>query len=250
MLSFFLTFDQQCLKILRTNMAIILSIETSTLTSSIALHDQGALVASLDLHIDKSHSEYLTPSIKYLMDASGINMSSLDAVAISKGPGSYTGLRIGTSTAKGICYALDAKLIAVNTLEALAFGMSKFYQENTLLCPMIDARRMEVYCTVIRNDMTIVEKTQAKIIDESSFANLLDQNVMVFFGNGASKCKTALEHSKKAEFVDDIHPSAENVGALAWKSFQENRFEDVAYFEPFYLKDFIAKNHQLKNWFE
>ena len=142
-------------------MALILSIETSTLTSSIALHDQGTLISALDLHIDKSHSEYLTPSVKYLLESSGIKLNSLDAVAISKGPGSYTGLRIGTSTAKGICYAFDAKLIAINTLEAMAFGMSKFYKDSTLLCPMLDARRMEVYCTVCRVDMSIIEKTQA-----------------------------------------------------------------------------------------
>ena len=162
-------------------MSLILSIETSTLTSSIALHDKGILISALDLHIDKSHSEYLTPSIKYLLESSGIKMSALDAVAISKGPGSYTGLRIGTSTAKGICYALDSKLIAINTLEAMAFGMSKFYKDNTLLCPMLDARRMEVYCTVSRTDMSIIEKTQAKIIDESSYENLLAKNEMVFF---------------------------------------------------------------------
>ena len=222
-------------------MAIILSIETSTQTSSIAVHNRGVLVSSLHVHIEKSHSEYLTPSIKYLLETSGIEMNSLDAIAISKGPGSYTGLRIGTSTAKGICYALDSKLIAVNTLEAMAFGMSKFYGENTLLCPMIDARRMEVYCMVSKKDLTIVEQTNAKIIDQSSFEKLLSKNEMVFFGNGSLKCKTMLGNNKNASFIDDIHPSAENIGALAWQSYQKNQFEDTAYFEPFYLKDFIAK---------
>lgn len=227
-------------------MGFILSIETSTLTSSIALHNNGNLISSLNIHIEKSHSEYLTPSIKYLLETSGIDIKELDAVAISKGPGSYTGLRIGTSTAKGICYALDIKLIAVNTLEAMAYGMSKFYSKNTLLCPMLDARRMEVYCLVSKLDLTILTETEAKIIDESSFSNLLSGNEMVFFGNGAAKCRTVLEKIENAIFVEDINPSAVNVGELAWRSYEKEEFENVAYFEPFYLKDFIAKKPSAK----
>jgi tRNA threonylcarbamoyladenosine biosynthesis protein TsaB len=173
-------------------------------------------------------------------------MNSLDAVAISKGPGSYTGLRIGTSTAKGICYAIGAKLIAINTLKAMAFGISKFYKDTTLLCPMLDARRMEVYCLVCRNDMSSIEKTQAKIIDQSSFENLLAKHEMVFFGNGAPKCKPLLQKSPNATFIDGIYTSAANIGDLAWRSFQNDQFEDVAYFEPFYLKDFVAKKPSAK----
>ncbi len=222
-------------------MAIILSIETSTKTSSIALHEAGQLMSSQHIHVDKSHSEYLTPSIKNLIDTSGLTMKSIDAVAISKGPGSYTGLRIGTSTAKGICYALDARLIGVNTLEAMAYGMAKFMDSETLLCPMIDARRMEVYCLVAKNDLEIHEPTQAKVIDETSFSNFLADHKIAFFGNGAMKCEEVLGHGKNALFIGGIDPSAEHVGALAWQKFSKGEFEDTAYFEPFYLKDFIAK---------
>jgi tRNA threonylcarbamoyladenosine biosynthesis protein TsaB len=136
-------------------MAIILSIETSTPTSSIAIHDAGNLVSSQSIHKSKSHSEYLVPSIKYLCETSGIEINEIGAVAISKGPGSYTGLRIGTSTAKGLCYGLEAKLIAVNTLEAMAYGMRKYFAEETMLCPMLDARRMEVYCLVMGSDFSL-----------------------------------------------------------------------------------------------
>lgn len=222
-------------------MATILSIETSTKTSSIALHENGGLVSSQHIHVDKSHSEYLTLSIKNLIDTSGLTMKSIDAVAVSKGPGSYTGLRIGTSTAKGICYALDAKLIGINTLEAMAFGMAKFMDSETFLCPMIDARRMEVYCLVANHDLETLEPTQAKIIDETSFSEYLSERKVVFFGNGAMKCKEVLGHGKNALFIDGIDPSAEHVGELALRKYSKNEFEDTAYFEPFYLKDFIAK---------
>jgi len=227
-------------------MALILSIETSTKTSSIAIHDRGILVSSLNIHLEKSHSEYLTPSIKNLLASSGLKTNSIDAVAISKGPGSYTGLRIGTSTAKGICYALGAKLIAINSLEAMAFGVSKFQYDDVLLCPMIDARRMEVYCLVTDLDMALIESTKAKIIEGSSFSNLLSAKKVIFFGNGSSKCKPILNHSENAIFINGIDPSAENIGELAWKSYKDNLFEDVAYFEPYYLKDFIAKKPSTK----
>ena len=222
-------------------MALILSIETSTLTSSIAIHEDGCLISSQNIHIDKSHSEYLTLSIKYLFETSGLQLKDIDAVAISKGPGSYTGLRIGTSTAKGICYALDTKLIAINSLESMAYGMAKYQPKEALLCPMIDARRMEVYCLIAKNNMSIIEKTQAKIIDESSFANLLSGNKIIFFGNGAIKCKPVLDYTENAIFIEDIVPSAEHIGILASQAYQNEAFENLAYFEPYYLKDFIAK---------
>lgn len=222
-------------------MAIILSIETSTATSSIAIHENGQLISSQSIMLEKSHSEYLAPSIKYLFETCGLKMKSIEAVAISMGPGSYTGLRIGTSSAKGICYALDAKLIAINSLHAMASGMAKYQFEKVLLCPMIDARRMEVYCLVEKVDGTAVENTQAKIIDESSFADLLKKNRIIFFGDGAAKCQSALNKSGNAIFIEGIEPSAVDVGRLAWQAFQQNKFEDLAYFEPFYLKDYIAK---------
>jgi tRNA threonylcarbamoyladenosine biosynthesis protein TsaB len=227
-------------------MAIILSIETSTPTSSIAIHDAGKLISSQHIHVDKSHAEYLTLSVKNLLDTSGLSIQKVDAVAVSKGPGSYTGLRIGTSTAKGICYALGAKLIAVNTLEAMAYGMAKYQQKSVLLCPMIDARRMEVYCLIATTDGQIIEKTQAKIIDTDEFSELITDNEIVFFGNGAHKCKSVFGNNKNAVFVNDIFPSAADVGALGWQAYQKNQFEDTAYFEPFYLKEFIAKKPSTK----
>ena len=222
-------------------MAIILSIETSTKTSSIAIHEDGILISSQHIHVEKSHSEYLAPSIKYLVETSGLQMNSIDAVAVSKGPGSYTGLRIGTSTAKGLCYALDAKLIGINTLEAMVYGIKKYQFGDALFCPMIDARRMEVYCLIAKNDLSMVEPTQAKVIDEASFSDILAENEIVFFGNGAMKCASSLGNSENAIFIEDVDPSAEHVGALAWGAYVQNQFENVAYFEPFYLKDFIAK---------
>ena len=227
-------------------MALILSIETSTKTSSIAIHEKGELIASQHIHIDKSHSEYLTLSIKYLFETSGFNLNDLEAVAISKGPGSYTGLRIGTSSAKGICYALDIKLIGINTLEAMALGISPHYSDKVILCPMIDARRMEVYCLLNRPDMSNIEETQSKIIDKHSFENYLMKHKVVFFGNGAGKCREVIQHPN-AIFIEDIHPSSEHIGSLAWQAFQNQKFENLAYFEPFYLKDFIAKKPSAKN---
>ena len=204
------------------------------------------LLSSLDLHQEKSHSVHLVSSIKYLLESCGIENKEIDAVAISKGPGSYTGLRIGTSTAKGICYAVDAKLIAINTLESMAFGASLSQHEKVLLCPMIDARRMEVYCLLADTEFTIISGTEAKIIEKNSFAEQLENKKILFFGDGAKKCKKVLGGAKNAVFLEGIHPSAIHTGTLAWKAFNNNQFEDLAYFEPFYLKDFIAKKPSAK----
>lgn len=222
-------------------MAILLSIDTSTVASSVALHENGVLLACQEIHLLKSHSEYLVPSIKHLYEVCGVDLATTAAVAVAKGPGSYTGLRIGTATAKGLCYGLDARLIAVNTLEAMAYGVSRFYGDGILLCPMIDARRMEVYCLVADSGLNIIEPTRAVVVDENSFSNLLAVQKIVFFGNGAHKCKPALMAHNNAVFVDDIHPSARYIGELAWRAYQEQKFEDLSTFEPFYLKDFIAK---------
>jgi len=222
-------------------MAIILSIETSTITSSIAIHEDGDLLASQHIHLIKSHSEYLVPTINHLLEVCSIKTREIQAIAVSKGPGSYTGLRIGTATAKGLCFGLDAKLIAINTLEAMAFGIVGFFQEDILLCPMIDARRMEVYCMVLGKELNILQSTKALIIDEYSFTEYLSSQRMFFFGNGAAKCKESLRHQPNALFMDGIHPNAEHIGTLAWRQFKRQNFEDIATFEPYYLKDFIAK---------
>jgi len=222
-------------------MAFILSIETSTPVSSIAIHSSGELLAQQSIHINKSHAQYLVPSIKNLCEMCGVRQSDIKGVAVSEGPGSYTGLRIGTSSAKGLCYALDIPLMAINTLEAMAAGIAPFIEEDVLLCPMLDARRMEVYCLIADCAGAVVQQTKAEIIDSDSFNDHLDKSKMIFFGNGAQKCKPVLEHHQNAIFIDDVYPSAVQIGKLAWVKFQAQQFEDLAYFEPYYLKDFIAK---------
>lgn len=217
---------------------MILSIETSTKVCSVALHHELTLLGSAELHVDQSHSEQLAILIQNILKTTGQKTTDLNAVAISAGPGSYTGLRIGTSTAKGLCYALEIPLIAINTLAAMAYAMSRFYT-NSLICPMIDARRMEVYCQVFDAEMNEIEPTEAKVIDESSFSALLEDNSMVFFGNGAAKCEPVISH-KNTHFVNDVYPSAIPLGELAGKKYTAREFEDMAYFEPYYLKEYKA----------
>ena len=217
---------------------MILSIETATKVCSVAIHDKGELVASAELHRANSHSEQLSLLIRDLMERAAIQQKDLTAIAISSGPGSYTGLRIGTSTAKGLCYALDIPLIAVDTLYAMAKTVSN-YRQDTILCPMIDARRMEVYCQLRDAQLGIIQDTEAKIIDEYSFKDLLDTRVITFFGNGAQKCEEVITHSN-ARFLKNVTPSAISIGEIAWKDFESGKFEDVAYFEPHYLKEFQA----------
>lgn len=227
-------------------MSLILSIETATSVCSVALHNEGALLAEQTLYIEQSHSGLLAPSIKSLLSYCSLVMNDIEAVAVSKGPGSYTGLRIGVSTAKGICDAIDKPLIAINTLEAMAFGVSKYVNtENSLLCPMIDARRMEVYYLLTDINQNIVKPTEPLIVDSSSFSAYLKSNNIVFFGNGSDKCKTVIKHPN-ASFINNIRPSAAAVGFLAYKSFEKKEFEDVAYFDPFYLKDFRVTKPKAK----
>lgn len=219
---------------------IILSIETATPVCSVALHIQGNLVASYELHTERSHSDQLTSIIEQVCKQSNILLSDVSAVALSKGPGSYTGLRIGVATAKGLCFALDKPLIAINTLEAMVWQINSFFDKDTLFCPMIDARRMEVYCLVADAYGKILEETQAKIIDNQSFDNILSQKKVVFFGNGAMKCRTVIQH-ENAIFIEGLYPVAKTVGLLASKRYTQKAFEDLIYFEPFYLKDFVGK---------
>lgn len=220
-------------------MTNILSIETSTTVCSVALHSEGDLRSFSQYFIEKSHSSILTPLISETVSHSGLQMPDLSAVAISEGPGSYTGLRIGTSTAKGICFGLDIPLIAINTLLAMAAGVSKTVVDDSLLCPMLDARRMEVYSLVSDRDLNLVRKVEPQIIDENSFSEYLESNKVTFFGNGSDKCKTVI-HSENARFIDDINPSAKEIGTLACAKFENQDFVDLAKFEPFYLKAFRA----------
>lgn len=219
-------------------MALILSLETATKSCSVVLAKDGRLLAFEEEVSDKySHSEQLTVFIERLLNAQNISITDLDAIAVSKGPGSYTGLRIGVSTAKGLCYALNKPLISVNTLRAMADGMLEEYPDM-IYCPMIDARRMEVYCCLFKNREQQCE-ISAKVIDETSFCRVLEQEKVLFFGDGADKCEETITHPN-ATFIPNIYPSAKNMVRLAEEAFQQNTFEDVAYFEPYYLKDFVA----------
>lgn len=230
-------------------MPIILSIETSTKACSAAVHQDGKLLSVSELYNEKSSSGMLTTLISHVIKTANLTFQDLDAIAVAKGPGSYTGLRIGVSTAKGLCFTLERPLIAINTLEAMAYQLSTLnFQLPTLLCPMLDARRMEVYCSIFNSDdLEIIEPTQAKIIDETSFADLLSTHKIMFFGDGAEKCRAVLSENPNAIFLEKtIFPSAKNIGFLATKAFEKEQFESVADFEPFYLKEFVGTTPKKK----
>ena len=228
-------------------MALILNIETSTRVCSVALSENDKLLAKKVSYETNSHSAYLTVFIEQLFKNIKLKISDIDAVAISKGPGSYTGLRIGVSTAKGIAYGINKPLISVSTLELMSFGVTNNLEKyniapsekNILFCPMIDARRMEVYTAVFDINNKQVTDISAKIIDENSYSNLLKNNKIVFFGDGANKCKDIINNDNTV-FINDINPLAENMIKLSSKAFAENNIENTAYFEPYYLKDFMA----------
>jgi len=223
---------------------MILQIETATASCSVALANEGEVLALKQLAGRNVHAEMITLFIDEVITSAGIKFENLDAVAVSSGPGSYTGLRIGVSTAKGLCYALGKPLIAVETLEAMASGLAnrQGYREDSsiLLCPMIDARRMEVYTAVFKADGGRVRPTAAEIIDEHSFADLLQDTKILFFGDGAEKCRETLGKNHNAFFLPDFVNSAADLTKKAFEKFSRKEFEDVAYFEPYYLKDFIA----------
>lgn len=221
-------------------MPVILSLETSTDVCSVALHDGKQLLAQAELHEAQAHAAMLSPLIDAIRRDAGISMKEIKAVAVTEGPGSYTGLRIGTSTAKGICYALDIPLIAVGTLELLAFQGNLQNPLNALLCPMIDARRMEVYCLVADHHMKILQPVSATVIDESSFAELLKDGKVLFFGNGSRKCREVIRHPN-AFFLEGIYPRATVLGLMAEEKHRAGMFEDLVQFKPFYLKEFVAK---------
>ena len=222
-------------------MALLLLIETSTTACSVALAQDGKLIAEKELNEGYSHAENLSLFCQDVLAVTGHSFSQLNGIVVSKGPGSYTGLRIGVSTAKGFCYALSIPLLSIPTLQHMANALAKKSGEKeALYCPMLDARRMEVYCAIYNSDGLEIEATAAKIIDEHSFSDLLKNQPILFFGDGAAKCKTLLESNKNARFVDGVFPSAKSMIELAEEKFQRKEFENTAYFEPYYLKDFIA----------
>lgn len=226
-------------------MALLLSIETSTAVCSVALSENGKLIALKETKEGMKHASQLTVFIEAILKENNNKVVDLDAVVISKGPGSYTGLRIGVSTAKGLCYGAKIPLIAINTLEAMSVPIAaKISSElkdssSAWYCPMIDARRMEVFTAFFDKENNLQKETSADIIDQDSYAKVLAEREIVFFGDGSAKCKEVLTH-KNAIFIDDITPSAANMICIADAKFHKAEFEDVAYFEPFYLKDFVA----------
>ncbi len=234
---------------------MILSLETSTPVCSVALHQEGKVISYAEIFIAHAHSDNLSVMIKNVLEQGKCKMTDLQAVAISKGPGSYTGLRIGTSAATGLCFALDIPLIAINTLKALAAQMqNKIYgliqDENALLCPLLDARRAEVYRAIFDKNLNEILPTEAKVIEKDTFEELLVKQKVVFFGNGAEKTKDLITQNERAIFVPNIENSSLGMGKLAFEKFQNKDFEDLAYFEPFYLKDFIAIKPRKDKYFK
>ncbi|MFD0940953.1 tRNA (adenosine(37)-N6)-threonylcarbamoyltransferase complex dimerization subunit type 1 TsaB [Pedobacter boryungensis] len=228
-------------------MPTILQIETATQVCSVALAVDGETIALKEEKAQNIHASSLTLFIDEVMNIAKLKYADLDAIAVSKGPGSYTGLRIGVSTAKGLCFALDKPLIGVNTLQMMANGyLSQHPNYGGLVCPMIDARRMEVFTAVYTNKLHEVVSVNAKIIDDKSFVLELDNNYITFIGDGAAKCETMLD-SQNAHFSTVNFNSAANMSNLAYSAFQNENFEDVAYFEPFYLKDFVFTTSKNKS---
>ncbi len=219
-------------------MGIILNIETATKNCSVSVSNNGEILSLKELNEGKfSHAEKLHSFILEVIEDAGLTMQDLDAISVSKGPGSYTGLRIGVSAAKGLCYALDKPLISVPTLQILALQVP--LEKNELVIPLLDARRMEVYSGVFDHDYKQIRHTEAEIIDEASFKVFLGEGIVYFAGDGAEKCKEHIRHLN-ARFINNIYPSAREMAIIASEKYKADDFEDVAYFEPFYLKDFVA----------
>lgn len=223
-------------------MSCILNIETSTNVCSVALSQDGVCLYE-DVNMEgPSHAQVLAGYVKNAVSFADSHAIPIDAIAISKGPGSYTGLRIGVSEAKGVAYGRDAKLLSVPTLKLLTVPILLGHEEqpeDALLCPMIDARRMEVYCALYDRALNEVVQTQALVIDSDSFKDYLDKQPIYFMGNGADKCVETIQHPN-AHFIKNIVPRAKNMIPLAEMAMAKEQFEDVAYFEPFYLKEFVA----------
>ncbi len=223
-------------------MSCILNIDTSTEVCSVAVSNEAELIFNQEDHSGPNHAERLGVFVDEALSFIDNHAIPLDAVAVSCGPGSYTGLRIGTSMAKGICYGRGVKLIAVPTLELLCVPvlLEERVSEDALLCPMLDARRMEVYAQVFDRSLREQRPIQADVVTADTYKEFLDRGPVYFFGPGAAKCMPTISHPN-AHLIEDVEPLAKNMFPLAEKRIAQERFEDVAYFVPFYLKDFVAK---------
>ena len=221
-------------------MARILCIETSGLTCSAAIcDDKGNVISDTIISDTGEHAKLLTTAISNVANNANTPISELSAIAVSCGPGSYTGLRIGVSTAKGICYAQNLPLIAIPTLQIIATSIFEHQKDASIAGPMIDARRMEVYCAAYDRELTEIIPTQAKIIDENSFSDLRNKKNIHIAGSGAKKCLSTLGNNN-ISFIDDILPQAKEMSKLAALKFENKEFVDVAYYEPYYLKEYVA----------
>ena len=232
---------------------MILCLETSTAVCSVALVENGNVIALRESLDGQNHAEKITIFIDEVMKEAGLAYKDLDAVATSMGPGSYTGLRIGVSTAKGLCYAMEKPLIAIDTLAAMAYGFKDYkttglqdYKLESILCPMIDARRMEVYTAFFNEKLERTSETEALVIDENSFMEMKQDNHLYLFGDGADKLASLFENDERITVVEKFHCSASYMAELADKAFKNNDFVDTAYFEPFYLKNFVPGMPKVK----
>jgi tRNA threonylcarbamoyladenosine biosynthesis protein TsaB len=230
---------------------MIICLETSTAVCSVALCDTDGVVAVRESSEVKSHASRLTIFIEELLSEAGLRAGDLDAIAVSKGPGSYTGLRIGVSTAKGIAWAASIPLIGIETTLSMFHGIneetkSKYGLDNSsLFVPMLDARRMEIYYSILSSDGKAVKEISAEVIDDTSFSDIPENIKMLIFGDGALKCEKVLKR-KNTHYASEFMMSAAYMYKPAFESFREHRFEDIAYFEPFYLKDFITSRPKKK----
>jgi len=224
--------------------SLILNIETTTKNCSVSLSNQGNILAIKELNDGNySHGEKLHLFIEDVFKSVHKTINEIDAVAVSKGPGSYTGLRIGVSTAKGLCFSLDKPLISISTLKSLANAI--VVEKDAIIVPLLDARRMEVYSAIFDHNYNQLREIQAEIINEHSFVDFLNKSKVYFLGDGAEKCKTIIKH-KNAIFIDNLFPSSKQMAKLSYDKYKKNDIEDVAYFEPFYLKDFLVTKSKKK----
>ncbi len=226
----------------------ILCIETSTTVCSVCVTanenqpaGEAGIISFREINNGYTHAENLHIFIEEILEEAGLTFSQLSAVAVSKGPGSYTGLRIGVSAAKGLCYALHIPLISIDTLQSMAWAIAQLKSDDILLCPMLDARRMEVYCTVYDKNLETVLPVNALVLDGESVEIFNLEKSICFFGDGMSKAKDLLQKINRATFLENIFPSAKNMAALAFKKFEQKQFENVTLYEPFYLKEFYTK---------
>lgn len=223
-------------------MSVILCIETATDVCSVCVSNDGKVVSIREVHQGKTHAEVLTSFVGECIDEANVGLRDIDAVAVSKGPGSFTGLRIGVATAKGLCYSLDKPLIAVNTLLSMAaLKVQSASYDNRVMVPMIDARRMEVYTGAYDSELNNISKVDAVVLSSDTFKEITAKHgKLVLFGDGAKKAKKIYEGNDQIVFDDALFPSSAGIALVATQLLNNQTFEDLAYFEPFYLKDFMG----------